>query len=287
MNLKIRQLIHDLGTLTVCAMLASTASAQVVFTDNFDAGASGQWSNLRGNWFAGGGVYDAATPNNIPPTFTGLPFILQNFAIDVDINQVADGGIWLRCDASGTNGVLLVTGGHGWGSGARGGNAGHSLYWHVITGQNYNNPPILSEAFNVFPNPGVDNVHLRVEVVGNLYSAFLNHSTTPTTTLLETNSTYSSGHVGLYDFSGQTFDNVVLEIPPGFGPYQLNITPAGPSGLTLFWTTNATSWILESTTNLAAAVWTTVDDAPAVVGTNFSVTTTAAIPEQFFRLRRP
>ena len=65
--------------------------------------------------------------------------------------------------SSSANGVLLVTGGHGWGSGVRGGNAGHSLYWHVITPQNWSSPPILNEVFNVFANPGVENVHLRVD----------------------------------------------------------------------------------------------------------------------------
>jgi hypothetical protein len=57
-------------------------------------------------------------------------------------------------------------------------------------------------------------VHLRVEVIGNVYSAYLNGSATPFTTL--TSSTFTSGRVGLYDFSpvsgvstprGQTFDN--------------------------------------------------------------------------------
>ena len=265
----------------------ATASGQVVFTDSFEAGASSLWSNLRGNWFASGGVYDTANPQNIPPTFTGLPFVLQNFSVDVDINQVADGGIWLRCDAAGTNGVVLVTGGHGWGSGVRGGNAGRSLYWHVITPQNWSSPPILNEAFNVFANPGVQNVHLRVEVVGNLYSAFLNGSTNATTSLTETNVTYSAGHVGLYDFSEQTFDNFVLQIPPGFGPYRLNIARTDASHVTLSWLTNAVGWNLESTTVLTATNWTTVTNQPVVSGTNFNLT--AGIPgtQQFFRLHKP
>ena len=265
---------------------AACAHAQTVFTDNFDSGAAPQWSNLRGGWFATGGVYDAVSPNNIPPTFTGLPFVLQNFAFDVDINKVADGGIWLRCDASGTNGVLLVTGGHGWGSGSRGGNAGRSLYWHVITGQNYNNPPILSEAFNVFQNPGVENAHLRVEVVGNFYSAFINHSTNATTVLLETNSTYSSGRVGLYDFSAQTFDNVVLEVPQGFGPYELHINRADPLQVTLSWTTNAVGWALESSTSPGPANWATVTNSPSIAGANFSLLTGTTAEQQYFRLHK-
>jgi len=265
---------------------ALSAHAQTIFTDNFDAGASALWSNLRGGWLAANGVYFATNPQNIPPTFTGLPFVLQNFAIDVDINQVADGGIWLRCDASGTNGVLLVTGGHGWGGGSRGGNAGRSLYWHVITPANWSSPPILNEAFNVFSNPGVENVHLRVEVVGNLYSVFLNGSSSATTSLTETNMTYDSGSVGLYDFSSQTFDNFVLQIPPGFGPYRINIGQADPAHVTLSWPTNAVGWDLESIASLTATNWSRVTNATATVDTNFSLTIRDADTQQFFRLHK-
>ena len=275
-------------TLAVAAALGGwlpTAHGQALFSDNFDAGASPSWNNLRGAWVASGGSYSASNPANIPPTFTSLPFLLQNFAVDVDIRQVADGGLWLRCDKSGTNGVLLVTGGHGWGSGQRGGNAGRSLYWHVLTPANWSAPAILNEAFNVFSNPGVQNVHLRVEVVGNRYSAFLNGSTNPTTVLLETNSTYSSGYVGLYDYSEQSFDNFVLQIPPGFGPYQIGIAQADASHATLFWPTNALGWALESSAALPAAAWNIVTNTPDTTGTNFTVTI-GSDGARFFRLHK-
>ncbi|HWX19921.1 MAG TPA: hypothetical protein VN578_08460 [Candidatus Binatia bacterium] len=277
---------HPAGLTALLIFCLGPVSAQIVFTDNFDAGASPLWSNLRGNWASSGGVYYATQPNNIPATFTGLPFVLQNFAIDVDINQVADGGIWLRSDASGTNGVLLVTGGYGWGSGNRGPNAGRSLYWHVITDANYNNPPILNPVFNVFTNPGVQNVHLRIEVVDNQYSAFVNGSTNATTSLLETNRTYSSGHVGLYDFSSQTFDNFVLQIPPGFGPYSLAITSGSPQRVTLLWTTNAVGWALESAVSPVGSIWNSVTNAPLSAGTNFAVTVPSTSSQQLFRLRK-
>ncbi|MEI8205343.1 MAG: hypothetical protein WCG03_00535, partial [Kiritimatiellales bacterium] len=225
MKTETQRLTQSLSAAVAAIVCATNLCAQTVFTDSFDSGASPLWSNLAGNWFATNGVYRAANPDSTPPTFTGLPFVLQNFAIDVDINKVADGGIWLRCDATTSNGVLLVTGGNGWGSGSRAPNAGRSLYWHVMTPYNWSHLPIpkLNEAFNVFPSPGVGNVHLRVEVVGNRYSAFLNGSTNAITSLTETNGTYSSGLVALYDFSEQTFDNFVLQIPLGFGPYSINI----------------------------------------------------------------
>jgi hypothetical protein len=276
--------IRLLGAVAIL-VFATNTGAQILFSDNFNSGASPSWSNLRGAWFTSNGSYAASQPQNIPPTFTGLPYVLQNFAISMDINQVADGGVWLRSDPSGTNGVLLVTGGNGWGSGVRSGNAGRSLYWHVITAANYNNPPKLNEVFNVF-NPGVDTVHLRVEVVGNLYSAFLNGSATPVTTLVETSDTYSSGIVGLYDFSSQTFDNVVLEIPLGFGPYPLSIRQADAAHITLLWTTNAINWALESGPSTKPLNWAIVTNTPSVSGTNFSVTLGSSTAGQFFRLHR-
>ncbi len=280
-------------TKTITALLplllvlaARPLPAQTVFTDNFDTGASPLWSNLRGAWTASAGVYSAAIPQNIPPTFTGLPFVLENFAVDVDINQVADGGIWLRCGAAGTNGVVLITGGFGWGSGVRGGNAGRSLYWHVITPQNWNNPPVPGQVDNVFSTPGVQSAHLRVEVVGNRYSAFLNGSTNAITAIVETNALYSAGHVGLYDYSGQTFDNFVLSIPPGFGPYQLQIAPADAAHATLYWTTNAYGWNLEATPSLTATNWSRVTNQPADDSTDFLLTVPTEA-NRFYRLRKP
>ena len=285
--------MHDATTCIsrgIAAILLSfslaTAHSQVIFSDNFQGGPSSSWSNLRGAWVASNGVYIATQPNNNPATFSGLPFGLQNFRIDVDINQVADGGVWLRSDASGTNGVLLVTGGNGWGSGSRGGNAGSSLYWHVLTDANYNNPPKLNEAFNVITNPGVENIHLRVEVVGNQYSAFINGSTNATTSLVDTNTTYASGYVGLYDFSQQTFDNFLLQIPLGFGPYKLAISSTPPQQATVTWTTNAVGWDLESAASLVGPTWKPVTNTPSIIATNFAVTFNAT-NKQFFRLFKP
>lgn len=270
------------AALTMCV---TNVSAEVLFTDSFDTNASPLWSNLRGNWFATNGVYAAANPQNVPPTFTGLPFVLTNFTVDLDINQVADGGVWLRCDPSGTNGVLLVTGGGGWGSGNHGGNAGRSLYWHVITPENWSAPPILNEAFNVFTNPGAENVHLHVEVMGDLYAAFINGSTNATTTLIETNLLYSSGGVGLYDYSQQTFDNFVLQAPSG-GFYSLNIVSTDASHATLSWPTSALGWDLESSASLTPANWNKLTNTPSVSGTNFVLPIYLDSSAQFFRLHK-
>lgn len=105
------RVIHA-ATLVILALASiGSLSAQVIFSDNFNSGPSPSWGNERGNWAASGGVYGAQSPTNNPPDFTSLPFNLTNFTLDVDINQISDGGIWLRTDAAGLNGILLVTGG--------------------------------------------------------------------------------------------------------------------------------------------------------------------------------
>src|SRR6266436_36967 len=99
----------------VCIVLAYGAApdcAAALFSDDFNAGASPLWGNEVGSWFAAGGVYDSQFPSNSPLTYSSLPFALSDFSIDVDINHLQDGGIWLHSADNG-NGVLLVTGGNG------------------------------------------------------------------------------------------------------------------------------------------------------------------------------
>jgi len=177
----------------------SPAQAAVLFSDNFDSGASALWGNEIGAWSAAGGVYSATAPSAVPNASSSLPFDLTDFSIEVDVNDLHDGGIWLRSAAGGAvgrTGVLLVTGG--------GATGGTGLYWHIVTGG-------YGSALNVVSNlfvPTVSDVNIRVEVSGDTYSAFVNGSATAATTL--TTNAFASGRVALYDFSGQTFDNVIL-----------------------------------------------------------------------------
>ena len=185
----------------------SSGHAAPIFSDDFDLGASPLWGGEVGNWSDAGGVYNATAPDNFPNSHSSLPFELTDFAIDVDINNVSDGGIWLRsADAPGTaigvKGVLLVTG-----AGATGGTG---LYWHLVSdGTSYGS--IINAASGLFP--AGSNPHIRVEVTGDTYEAFVNGAATPGTTL--TTSTFASGRVALYDYAAaQTFDNVVLAPEP-------------------------------------------------------------------------
>jgi hypothetical protein len=183
---------------------AASGLAGTIFFDNFNSGASASWSNTYGNWVATNGVYYAQTPPN-PPPLTLLPFDLTNFSVDVDVNTATDGGIWLRSDVSGNNALLLVTGGTLAG--------GDHLYWNLRQGGTYG-PGLLPGGSGVQGN----NIHVHVDVVGNTYTAYLNGSSTPATTLVD--NTFSHGFVGLYDNSAgiynghpsasETFDNFLL-----------------------------------------------------------------------------
>src|SRR5258708_29308281 len=101
-----------LGLATAILSVATGAQAGVFFSDDFNSGASALWGNQSGSWTASGGVYRAH--NGYPVNCNALPFNLTDYEINLDINSVADGGIWLRTDGTGQNGILLVTRGAGW-----------------------------------------------------------------------------------------------------------------------------------------------------------------------------
>lgn len=177
-----------------------------IFVDNFDSGASALWGNNAGAWSDAGGVYRATIPNNSPNSHSALPFQLTDFSIELDINNVADGGVWLRsAEAPGTSigrtGVLLVTGVNG------------GLYWHNVTNGNSYGSALnaVSGLFNI----GVSNPHLRIEVSGDEYAAFVDGSSVASTTL--NSGSFTVGEVALYDNSPQSFDNVSIAVPEPSG----------------------------------------------------------------------
>lgn len=180
----------------ILAILLSGRAQAALFSDDFNSGASSLWGSESGSWFASGGEYQAQYPDNLPNAHSSLPFELQDFEFEVDINNVYDGGVWLRSHENtgsvGVSGVLLVSKGTG-------------LYWHVVTGSSYGG--ILNSVGGLFA-AGSD-IHLRVTVSGDVYSAYLGSGTTPVTTL--TTDVFSSGRVALYQYdSRQAFDNVAL-----------------------------------------------------------------------------
>jgi len=87
---------------------------------------------------------------------------------------------------------------------------------------------------------------------------------------------YGSGFRGnLGDSTGLTATIVLMPV--------LSIAPGNP--LTLSWPTNATSFFLESVTNLPpSGPWSRLGETPSVVGTNFVVPNAAIDSQRFFRL---
>ena len=183
----------------IIAAASASASAAVIYQEDFSTDAR-LFGNERGDWGVAGGVYNAAQPGNLPPDYSALPFNLRDFSVEMDINGVSDGGVWLRSrdNAGRMSGVLLVTGGYHM--------SGRGFYWHIVNDDSYGGATNHSAV--VF-NQG-DNVHIRVTAQGDTYAVYLNGSETPATTL--TTSQFPAGAVGLYDFSNQTFDNVKVEV---------------------------------------------------------------------------
>jgi hypothetical protein len=195
-----------LAALIATSALAASASAHAAtFTDSLTP-ASALWNNYAGGWASTANGYAATTPNNTPIAETALPFQVGDLSLSVNVTNLTDGGIFLHSDGTNQNGVLLILGGEGYGNGSRGGNAGDSMYWHIV--QNGSVSAAMNEVTGVF-TPG-NNYSIQVTVTGNVYSAFINGSLTPTTTL--TTALFPTGQVGLYD------NQPNVTTGSGFGP---------------------------------------------------------------------
>ena len=187
----------------LAASVAASVGQASLFFDDFNSGASALWGNQRGSWSAAGGVYDSAFPSNAPVTYSDVNLALTDFSVDVDINNIQDGGIWLRSTFGGgaESGVLLVTGGDLL--------TGTGLYWHIVHNGSYSGK--MGEVSGLF-STGVSDPHLHVTVVGDVYSVYVNGSPTAATSI--TTSDFATGRAGVYDFSGQTFDNFQIDAVP-------------------------------------------------------------------------
>ncbi len=212
-------------TITVLGLGFCATAPAVTFSDTFNP-PSPLWSNTLGDWTASNSQYFAQMPSNNPPTYSGLPYDLADLSVDVDVNSLGDGGIWLHADPNRANAVLLVTGGDNYGQGGRGGNAGTALYWHVVQNGSFSGP--MNEVDGVF-TPG-QNYHLRVTVTGAAYAVYVHGGATAATTL--TTAAIPHGRVGLYDDQPnvgaggfgppQTFSNFQLQGTLAVTPGDMN-----------------------------------------------------------------
>ncbi|MBI1312828.1 hypothetical protein GC176_16180 [bacterium] len=213
-NLGVQQLASISGTIFSDANRDGfQQSVSVNFFDDFSSGSPDfNWQNEQGDWQVSNGAYVAGTPSNNPPTYNSLPFSLTNFEAELDINNVSDGGLWIRSDLTTHSGVLLVTGGGGTGQ--------TGLYWHIVT--NGTAGAVLNPVSGLF-SPG-DNIHLRVVAQGDTYSVYLNGSATPATTLTDSN--YYGNQFALYSNSAQAFDNISV--------MSLEASDSGLSGIDVY-----------------------------------------------------
>jgi hypothetical protein len=146
-------------SIAAAAVLATPAAAAVLFSDNFDTGASAAWGNQAGSWRTAGGTYDAGVPDNSPITYSSVTTLpgLTDFRVQVDVNDVDDGGIWLRSSYNGgsISGVLLVTGGST--------GSADTLYWHTVVNGAFSTP----QSVGFIPGLQGSDISLTIDVIGD------------------------------------------------------------------------------------------------------------------------
>jgi len=295
MQALILKLARRSGVAALSLTLILRAEADTVFSDNFDSRASPLWGNESGRWSAAGGTYHATSPRHMPAAISSLPHDLTNFWLDVDIDNVVDGGVWLRSSpvpgtSIGIKGVLLNL---------KVPDRGPKIYWHIVSdGNDYGVP--LNVKYNAFPVGEI--VHVHIEVSGTTYAAFLNGSSTPATVI--NTCEFSSGQVALYDFSGQSFDNVLLQSSEKLSPLRVPASVPEPvsseklsqttiserptlnlqSGVVVSWPATFTGYTLEQNSDPSSTNWIRVTNPVSVVN---QVILPPPAENRFFRLSTP
>lgn len=174
MKRHIKRLIITILSCLFIFGLTNAAKAAVIFSDNFDSGASPEWGNERGNWTTLNGAYFATNPSETSDLYSissiNLPGSLTHYQVDVDIirtdhdfgvNEPARareflGGILLNVSDN-QDGLRFVV---------------HydAVFWQTrING-------VWSIAYNymdVSKILGV-NPHLTIKVLGDTYEAYIN-----------------------------------------------------------------------------------------------------------------
>jgi hypothetical protein len=189
-----KQLLLLFFVLSLFLCFTSQASATTLFFDDFEDGADAAWGNQFGDWTATDGSYISLSPLSSNPTYSSVTTLpsLTDFALDIDINNLDHGGIYLR-STSRDRAVVLILRSNG------------TIYWHKRYAGFWGAK--LGEVTGISAMALGEDISLRIEVIGINYSVYLNGSRAAVTTLID--SAYTGGAVGLYDYSdSMTFDNI-------------------------------------------------------------------------------
>ncbi len=136
------------GVIALAVMPSLRAATH--FCDSFTSKTDPAWGDQDGVWTIAKPSTYATAPSNAPLTYTDLVSYqtLSNFTLSLTVNDVYDGGIWLRSNWNGAaNGVLLVVGG------AYSKYTG--LYWHIVTNS------VVSCQWRGEPGDDADGYHLQ------------------------------------------------------------------------------------------------------------------------------
>jgi hypothetical protein len=91
------------------------------------------------------------------------------------------------------------------------------------------------------------------------------------------------GNVESVRYIADTTTTISTNSPPVTGP-QLNVSTSGENNLVLTWPANAVGFVLQSTTNLAPAVWVNVSTGFTTANGLIAITNPISSTQQFFRL---
>jgi len=187
---------------------AAQAHAAFVFTDKFKP-PSALWNDASGSWTASKGDYYAQHPNNNPEALSSLPYVFGNVndTFTVKVNDLGDGGIYLKSSTS-SDYVLLVLGGAGYGQGQRGPGRGTSAYWADAA-----NPGALFDDDASAFTPG-SSYTLKLTVKKGVFTAYEHVGKSYVDITSFTYPSLTSFTFGLYD------DQPNTTTASGFGPAQ-------------------------------------------------------------------
>ncbi len=208
------------GALGLC--LAPISASAFTFTDTFGPPSS-QWSDSSGSWTASSGQYYATVPNNNPESWSYLPYVFTNVSdqVTVSVNNFGDGGI-LFLAPNGTDYILNVLGGLGYGQGNHSAPAGTSAYWATSAdpGANYGRQD------NLF-TPG-DDYTLTITVENGVFTLY--QGSTQLTQF--TDAGLTQFRVGLYDNQPNTTTGSGSGPSTSFSDFSVSGTLATPEPAT-------------------------------------------------------